>query len=116
MVMLDISDEGLDYLFRRAAQGAVNRDYGIPIDKEGLSTEEVAELAHLLNTTQDERLKREILEIVRYEGSHDPLAHKHIIEPFLDDPIRAHKALFILCVDWSLTSHYAEHLREFIRG
>src|SRR6476661_4677017 len=85
MIMLDISDEGLDYIFRRAAQGAVNRGYGIPVDEEGLSTEEVAQLVHVLNTTEEGRLKRKILEIIRYEGSHDPLAHKHIVEPFLDD-------------------------------
>ena len=112
MTAVNISDNSLDYMLRRAKQGATNRDYDIPADEEGLREEEIADLANELSTAQDEKYKSKILEIIRYAGSLDPMSHKHIIEPFLDDWLHASKALFILCIDWGLTSQYIEKLRE----
>jgi hypothetical protein len=116
MTAMNISDISLDYMLLRAKQGATNRDYGISANEERLREEEITDLAYELRATHDERHKRKILQIIRYAGSVDPMPHRYIIEPLLDDPLRAYDALFTLCVDWGLTSHYIEKLREFIRG
>jgi hypothetical protein len=107
----------LDYLYRRAKQGATtNKNMGVPPDEEGLSLGELDIVVDELRQATDSLYQQDLIHIINYSGWVDPMKYKEVLEPFLNEPYRARTVLEILCDDWDLVSLYKDKLREFVRG
>lgn len=112
------ADHELQYLYRCAKQGATTMDYGVPVEEEGLSGEELSRLVDELKLSDDPLGQSKILGIMEYAGAADFRRVEGALGQFLGGPNSwlARKALTILCESWGLTSEYGEQLRTFMRG
>jgi len=57
--------------------------------------------------------------LLRILGKGGDKSYKDLVEPFLEtpnDPMIARAALWTLCVEWNLTSHFIPRLRNFVQG
>jgi hypothetical protein len=112
------ADKELQYLYKRAKQGATTMDLGVPTEEEGLSDEEVERLVDDLERSDDPLRQSKILGILEYAGAEDFRKLEDDLRQFLGGPNSwlARKALTILCESWELASEYGEQLRTFMRG
>src|SRR6186997_2045785 len=109
------TEEQLDYLYRRAKQGSTTMNMDVPPHEAGLSIEELDDLAVELQTTDNYRYQSDIIRILHYAAIEHTDKFRHVLAPFLNDPVHVRTVLKILCCDWLVAPYYKKELTAFIR-
>jgi hypothetical protein len=99
----------LDNLYERAYNSGTSRGPDIP-------SADIAQIIAELQATDDTSLQTRLMIILKYAGASAPLLYRHVLEPFLTDPLHCCQVLWILCEDWRLTALYTNTVGKLIRG
>jgi hypothetical protein len=113
----EYTPEELEYLLRRAIQGATTMHCDIPLEEEGLSDDELDRLFSLLFDRPEHPSRSRIDKVLYYGGYRAYPHYREQLSSLLigPDPFMASRALYLLD-GWGVIRNHIAELAELVRG